>query len=56
MPDEERGEANDETISPKSGPESDERGDGAEPLPQGDANERDAAAQETYDNGTCVVG
>ena len=51
-PDEECGEANEETIPPKTGPESDEEcGDGAGPLPQkGDADERDfAAAQEIYE-------
>ena len=45
-----------DSVTATYGPESDERGDGAEPMPQGDANERDAAAQETYDKGTCVVG
>ena len=45
-PDEERGEADEETIPPKPGPESGERGEVAGPLPQGDA---DALSD------TCVV-
>ena len=47
-PDEERGEANEETILPEPGPESDEEGDGIGPMPQGNADPDIAAAQEIY--------